>query len=278
MPPRLVTGAILAFWLAMTAWLVQREVLPMMIAEASPSYTPDLTDEIGSPQVEWRIMSKGKRVGRATSQVIANDDRTYTFQSSYQFSQFVILGVVDMQNMQINYKVGDEGKLRSMATKVSASFKIVTDLPIVAEIKGEVIDDQLQPHLFINGKEEKLPDFSDVKLQQKGNLVNPMHLLNRLRGLRDGQTWTIAILDPMEGIKKKLPEFLVKQIGATSLIAEVSVATLEWNRREVTCFKIEYHERGKDVTARTWVRKLDGLVLQQESSQMGIDLVLQRVP
>ena len=53
--------------------------------------------------------------------------------------------------------------------------------------------------------------------------------------------------------------------------------TLKWDKKEVVCNVIEYRELGKEVAARTWVRKSDGLVLQQEAS-FGFELVLRRVP
>ena len=43
--------------------------------------------------------------------------------------------------------------------------------------------------------------------------------------------------------------------------------------------KIEYREPGKTrVVARTWVRRRDGLVLQQEASHEGMNVVLLRDP
>ncbi|MBI1832410.1 MAG: hypothetical protein HYR84_13285 [Planctomycetes bacterium] len=282
MPSRIVTAAIVLFWLVMTGWLIYREVVPLMLADASPTYTPDLTDEIGSPQVDWKILRNGKRAGRATSQVISNDDRTYTFKSTYRFRQFVI-GLAEIRNMELVYKITDAGKLQFLATKVTGDFTLGLEIlgkgDTTIELKGQVVDDIFSPRLFINQVEEKLPEGSDVRFEQTGNIVNPMHLLNRLRGLRDGQTWKITMLDPLQGFKKQLPGAFAKQMGVASLIATVSVVTFEWDHREVACYMIEYREPGKDdVVASTWARKADGLVLQQKSSQMGIDLVLQRSP
>src|SRR6185295_10727758 len=76
MPSRLITGAIVLFWLGMTTWLIYREVVPMMRAGLSPSYLIDLTDEIGSPMVSWKITMNGKRIGSGTTQIHVNEDRT----------------------------------------------------------------------------------------------------------------------------------------------------------------------------------------------------------
>ena len=53
---------------------------------------------------------------------------------------------------------------------------------------------------------------------------------------------------------------------------------MTWGKKEVACLVIEYREPGKDVSARTWVRKSDGLVLQQEANHLGFAMILQRVP
>ena len=51
----------------------------------------------------------------------------------------------------------------------------------------------------------------------------------------------------------------------------------DWDNRAVPCLVIEYR-KGKEITARTWVRKSDGLVLQQEASNLGFEMILQRKP
>jgi hypothetical protein len=273
MPPRLITGAILAFWLVMTGWLIEREVVPMMVADVSPSFQPDLTDEIGSPVVAWTVLQDGKRLGSATSRVHGNDDRTFEFQSSYQFNQFTI-GPVEIQQIEQRYKVSEEGKLMSVTVKFVGKLG---KPGFTLDLKGDVVNDELHPRLLFN--DEQTPDIGKIKFVQKGNFVNPMHLLNRLRGLREGRTWTINLPDIQAGVEHPLFRDLIRKIGGPSvLIAEVTTDTLAWDHREVACYKIEYHEPGKEVTVRTWVRRIDGLVLQQDTSQFGFDLVLQRIP
>ena len=64
--------------------------------------------------------------------------------------------------------------------------------------------------------------------------------------------------------------------GVRRLQAEVLPETklLRWKDREVPCLVIEY--RGDDSTARTWVREDDGLVLRQEFSFWGDQIVMER--
>jgi hypothetical protein len=281
MPPRLITGAILAFWLAMTGLLIQREVVPMMLADVSPSFQPDLTDEIGSPVVAWTVLRDGKRIGTASSSVRSNDDRSFEFQSSYLFNHFT-MGPVEIHQIDQTYRVSEEGKLLTLVAKFigkSAAAVLLLGKPdFTLELKGEVVHDEMVPRFFLNN-DEKTPDIGKIKFVQKGNFVNPMHLLNRSRGLREEKTWTINLPDFQAGTNDQFIGNLIKQAGGPSvLIAEVTTDSLTWNQKEVACYKIEYHEPGKEVTVRTWVRKADSLVLQQDTSQFGFDLVLRRIP
>ena len=278
MPPRLITAGILLFWLTMTSWLVEREVVPMMIADASPAYQIDLTDEIGSPLVGWTVLRDGQRIGTATSKIRVNDDRTFEFRSSHHFLAGKLgFGPASIKNVESTFRVNEEGKLLDIAARFDL-HPLPLHPEVNFELRGEVANNQLQPRLFQNGVELKILEFNAIKLDRRDHIVNPMHLMNRLRGLREGQTWKIPQLDLLSSVKNKVIADLAKQgMTVPVLIAEVKPGSLRWDGRDVACHKIEYYEPGKDVTARTWVRKLDGLVLQQEAN-FGFEMITQRNP
>ena len=282
MPPRLITAAILAFWLAMTGLLIHHEVVPMMLADVAPTFQPDLTDEIGSPMVAWTVLHDGKRIGTATSKVIANEDRTYEFRSSAHFDQFKF-GTpnqpIHVHSTESMYRVTEKGKLLAFAGKVGVSSGPQEAVPgapaFLLGIEGEVTDGVCTPRVFFQAAELPL---DKIDLPHQGSIVNPMHLLNRLRGLRAGQTWRIAMVDPLRIIANKLLGDILKGTTIPTLIAEVKTDTLTWDRKEVECFVIEYREPTKEVTARTWVRQRDGLVLQQEATHLGFEMITRRAP
>jgi hypothetical protein len=171
------------------------------------------------------------------------------------------------------YRVTEEGKLLALAAKVQARLGLIDQLLTVG-IKGEVVNDVLEPHIFLDQLEQKL---DPIDLARQGSILNPMHPLNRLRGLHTGQTWRITMFDPLQGAQNKFVGDIAKsRVTIPALIAEVKTDTLTWQHREVDCFKIEYHEPGKDVTASTWVRRGDGLVLQQEASHFGFEIISER--
>ncbi len=266
MPPRLVTGVIIAFWLAMTGWLIQREVVPMLLADVSSVYQVDLTDQIqlGAAAFEtpWVVLRDGKRVGMGKSKVIAHaDDNTYEFRSVFHFDQLKI-GPLFVRGMENSYRVTDESRLLEM------SARITTEPGMTFEFIGKVAHQKMQRHFRLNGEEFGL---NEIDLSRSQKIVNPLHLLNRLRGLRTKQTWTIPLLDPLRNAIDGAANMTVPE-----LIAIVEEDTLTWEKNEVACHKIEYRKRGKEeVMARTWVRKTDGLVLQQDACD-DFNLVMRR--
>lgn len=282
MPHRLITCAIVAFWLAMTGWLVYREVLPMLLADEVPTAQIDFTDEISSPIVGWQVFRDGKRIGSATSKITACDDRGYEFRSIYNFESLTIANLVQIKRMENVYRVTEEGKLKALSAKfgINLAREAVVALPdTIVEVKGEVIDNQLEPKILHDGKEMNLFSFGKIDMTEQGNVINPMLLVNRLKGLREGKSWRITMFDPFRGTTSKfIPKLVEQSASMPVLIAEVKVDTLVWSDSTVPCYKIEYYEPGKEVTARTWARKRDGLVLQQEANRDSFELVLKRVP
>jgi hypothetical protein len=249
-----------------------------MIADASPAYQIDLTDEIGLPQVFWSVQRNGATIGRATSQIHVNDDRSIEFRSNHQFqAKKLTLGPASIKNVESVFRVNEDGKLLDLSARFDL-YPLTFHPDVNFELRGEVANNQLQPRLFQNGEELKILEFNAINLVRGNHVVNPMHLMNRLRGLRAGQSWKIPQLDLLSSVKNKVIADIAKQgMAVPVLIAEVKTGTLRWDGRDVVCHKIEYYEPGKEVTARTWVRKIDGLVLRQEAS-FGFEMITQRLP
>ncbi|MSQ95186.1 MAG: hypothetical protein EXR98_11610 [Gemmataceae bacterium] len=266
MPPRLITGAILAFWLGMTGWLLYREVMPAMLAEVSPSYMPDFTEELSTPVVTWTIFRDGVQIGHANSR-IGKMGAGFQLNSSFHFNEKVApLELVESVDL-----VSDGLKLQGFRYKF-----VLTDLGTF-EVKGKVIDDAMEPKLFVNGAESKLLDLGKIDMGQQSSFVSTLNLVNRLRYLHEGQTWKVHSFDPSSSIQKLGGGDLFKLFAVPPLIAQVKTGDLPWDGKDIPCYKIEYREAGKDVTARTWARRLDGLVLRQELSLFGINMVFERM-
>jgi hypothetical protein len=234
-----------------------------------------LTEKIGAGVlVGWTVfrITEGRKpelIGSGSSRIVVDEaDDWYEFRSAFHYDKFVI-GPAHIKSLDSMYRVGKDGNLRSISAKAVVK---TAGVELDVGVEGTVENGFLEPRIIgmFAQKLDKIP------MKQQGNVLNPMHLVNKLRGLREKQMWKIPLLDPLASLKDK---FIAAQGGSMPvLIAEVKSDSLTWDRKLVSCYKIEYYEPGKEVVARTWVRKTDGLVLQQEASHLGFDMVLQRVP
>ncbi len=270
MPSRLVVFGIVVFWLASATWLVVREVVPRFQAADAPPFEIDLTDEVGANSITWIVYHQGAKVGGGISHVRRGPDRTFDFLSKFHFDKFKLFNKLQIRELSNRYRVTPAGRLVEAGAKVYVG----EFFGLGGEIKGNVVDGDFHPevHLIVNNKPQKVMDLDPVKISGHGTILNPMHLINRLSGLRQGQRWTIPLLDPVSSV---LPG---KKVTIPLLIAEVFSTNLEWAGEDFACFRIDYWEPGKKVTASTWVRRLDGLVLQQEAGHEEMNLVLVRDP
>jgi hypothetical protein len=269
MPSRLGVLSIVLFWLISSTWLIVREIAPLFRAGEPPAFLTDVTDEVGGTQINWRILRKGESAGDGNSHVRRRPDRTFELFSELRFQNFTILKVWEIRRIASRYRVDKDGNLKALETEV----KLATEgLETKAQVKGAVQDGLFTPRVFLNGVEKHLGPFQPqpVEVGSHGNVLNSMHLLNKVQGLWAGRSWKVPLLDPLGSV---LPG---RQALTRALIASVSTSELEWQGQTVPCFRIDYQESGKKATAHTWVRRSDGLVLQQEASHDAMDMVLVR--
>jgi hypothetical protein len=141
-----------------------------------------------------------------------------------------------------------------------------------AELKGVVEDGVFCPKIYLDGTETHLGPFQPrpIPVATMGDVFNTMHLLDKIPDLWVGRTWKIAHLN-LVGLM--VPG---RTVTTSIMIAEVGEDELEWQNQKVSCFRIDYREPGKKVTAHTWVRRRDGLVLCQQVGEDYLDWVMVR--
>jgi hypothetical protein len=278
MPPRLATVAIVLFWLGTTAWLGYRDVWPRLRPGEPPPFTIDLTDEVSARSVNWSILDDGKGVGFAKTEVERRPDRTFELKVSFTFQKPLKLGLAEIKKLMNAYRVNSAGELLGLQMTVSGKA-----LAFEGDVKleGQVEDDHFTPRVFLNGIDlnNEVLKLEAVRVTRRGGVVNPMHPLNRISGLKEGQEWRIQVTDPAQLVLAsaqgalKLP---VTDSGLKQLDAEVTADTLRWHNADVPCWRVDYRQHREPVTARTWVRRTDGIVLRQEATQLGRTLALVR--
>jgi hypothetical protein len=272
MPPRHVTLAIVAFWVAMSGWLFYHELWPRLRPGEPPPYLIDLVEEARTQEqtIFWEVLQNGKETGYARTGVSYQEaDDTFLLHGEFKLRAPGAVGAPIMV-IESSYRVTRGGDLRAVTAhaKGEATFHGL-GFSVTADVTGEVRDGRLYPHFKI---QYPLGTYEDtvqpVAVSERGSVLNPLQPVNRLQGLRAGQHWRLPLIDPLASV---LPG---SRPDVRVLEADVSKGTLDWYGREVPCFVIDY--RGDDARARTWAREADGMVLQQEVSLGGESLILRR--
>ena len=282
MPHRSIVAVVIIAWLAANSLLFYREIWPHWRAGGPPPYAIDLTEELGKTHVNWTIRMGGMPAGRADSHVERQRDRTYRLRTNLHFDGKFKIFDLEIRRISTTYHVTEEGELIDLSVVFQVRIKNAKiDLPETElTLDGVVKDGEITPRLLADGKEVPLGE-GKVAISESGSVLNPMQLLNRVPGLAEGRRWRMPMFDPMkafQGFKvfaAVLP--VAEKMSTPHLDAEVVADTLEWNGDEVACYKIEYRKPGElDPVAATWVRRRDGLVLQQQSNSGLMEMTLTR--
>jgi hypothetical protein len=196
------------------------------------------------------------------------------------------------------YRVTRAGEIRGIWGRIALDYRKeqsnLLGLPLwnlpsfraACAISGEVAQQRLTTHLTLTLDNLCVltQDLDPVEVSQRGSVLNPLLPVNRIAKLRKGQHWQIPVIDPREqlisSLRSKYPwiELVGLKPGPRFLQAEVLAEPeyLTWNSSSprVPCLIIKYS--GEDIRAYTWVRQIDGLVLQQEVTKWGDTWILKR--
>jgi hypothetical protein len=280
---------ILFFWLAASMWMFFREAWPWLQVGEPPPYSFELTDEVGTSHsanvITWDILQKGETVGFAQSSIRRFPDRLFELKTEYHFRKGNFLKLIEFKKWSYKLRVNLRGELRALDSHVRVEFvseELAKLFPrgIEMEVHGAVEKGQLSLQPRVKHERLQLPPLDPVPAPKR--VLNPLHLLNRFPGLWEGRTWKEPLFNPLSLgsiLPAKLGSLLPGELIAEKhLLAEVKTGWFAWHEKEMPCFKIEYREPGQKIAASTWVRRRDGLILQQEANHMGLDLVVRRVP
>jgi hypothetical protein len=255
--------------------------------------------------IPWSIQLRGKRIGYALTRVQRHEDRTFELVAELRFDPKLDAGPLEVKRVTSSYHVTSSGELLGLGIRAlledqagllrafiaSLGVPTLRGTQVEVGIEGEVKDGLFHPHAMAYDNDptkppaqalikKELPEgilkLHPVPISEGGTVLNTMQPLNRLQGLREGQTWRVPRIDPLEAVLATL------NMGGPPRIryldAQVSSGTLSWGGRDEPCWRIDYAEPGRPEAARTWVRRRDGLVLQQEARQDGTEMVLRRDP
>jgi hypothetical protein len=290
MPPRMIVVAILALWLFAIGWMFQRDLWPQLRPGDPPPYTIDLVDEARQHAlpIHWLIFHGDSKIGDVQTVVSYRSvDDTFDMQSKVARIDLGRIGPLQISatGLASTYRVTRAGALREMLIEGILSLQgvgVAVDAKL--NIDGKIDGNRFAPvgTIELANHKENL-QLEPVEVSARGSILNPLHPVNRITGLRPGQHWRLPLVDPLtdsvEAMVQKNPALQVlaqRAPRARILAAEVADESkpLHWEQRDVPCLVIEY--RQDDFLARTWVRQSDGLVLRQEASIWGEKVVLER--
>jgi hypothetical protein len=284
MPPRIVTWAILFFWLATSVWLFCREYLPRMQANKPPVFfTPQFADEVRARQLRWTIFQdreeigsprrSSDRIGSGTTEFRRKKNRLFEISCELSFSDLEF-SILRIQRMRSAYRVGPAGELRELEAQVTFAWD-KTGVAVEFGLTGKVGGDQFTSRLHLPAPMKRDWQLDPVKVSPEESFLNPLHPLDKVYGLYEGRHWRIHLINPLEGLTTKLSLFDKSEIN--TLECDVAEEKLVWEGRQETCWVIDYHPPGKGkAVARTWVRQNDSSILRQEAKPFGNRMIIDR--
>jgi hypothetical protein len=301
MPPRWLSLSIIVFWLGTTGWLFYQDVWPLLQPGQAPPFTIALEDEVQTQQahIGWTVSYNDRPYLRAETWVELNPaDDTFALMAKVLPRTGVVTrkeaggdpfgGVIQIEKVTSEYRVTRKGDLRAVSFDflggVYAAGLLISGK---GSLTGAVRDGALYAHLHVDstlltGKPIDA-DLDPVPVPRHGSVLSPLHPVNRIEGLRPGQTWRLPLVDPLKTafgmlLQKYLgglaPDASDREIVLTARVLEQK-QLLTWNKRQVECLVVEY-VGDDDVSAKTWVKADTGLVLRQESERGGERLILMR--
>jgi hypothetical protein len=295
MPARHLVLAIVLFWVGTSGWLFYRDLWPYLRPGDAPPFTIDLAFEAQrqSSTSSWRILRGDKGIGMVHTEVRYRDeDDTFELHSNIKQLDLEQIGPIQIQAKEVHgmYRVTRQGTLRQMTARATVEVQgrgIARGLRASAllDFNGKVHGAQFVPQGYIEfGGQREFLKLEPVEFSAQVSVLNPLHPVNRIVGLRRGQHWQQRLVDPLadslRAMVQKDPALdlvVQKNQGVKVLQAEVQsqLQTLTWDNAQVPCLVIEY--RSDDLAAHTWVREIDGKVLRQEATLWGERLVLERL-
>lgn len=302
MPSRFVALTIVVFWLAVMGWFVVRDILPHWRTGIAPPFSIELADEAVRQvvPVRWSIVRNDVEVGqlRTTLRPLESGDEYELAAGCTELAlvdaSLPVIGSVKLtiRNYDDRLRVSRDGELRGMTTSLGLTARVGAGptTTATAELGADVVRGKLER--WFRFRSPALGEFAPALEPGeliRGSVLNPLHPLHRLSGIRPGQHWRQPLVSPHEDIVRaalaRLPGAestarMLEQKNVRWLDAHVRSAGefLEWSGGETECLVIDYHGdwHGDDYRAQTWIRRADGLVLRQVAESPGQRLVLQR--
>jgi hypothetical protein len=286
MPGRWTALGIVVFWLAMTAWLVGREL--WMRFGPPPRLEDSLKAAANDGPTRWSIsyqsagMGYFERIGWAETQVFDQAGGGYQLRQQLHLdkasSVFDVIGLPwligllpDAAGMDADAKIqldlAPNGELQQLSGEVTADEGRYLLYRFVGKPEG--------PNIDIEGTSPFLPGLGSGTFRHDSRNIIQTSLcpLDRMPGLWHGRRWQVPLVDPAESLKV---HGLQRSPVDVVVLDEPSnfhwAATRDW----VSCFIVEADQPEQDLHIQIWVHQVDGRVLKQRARWGSLTLEIER--
>lgn len=275
MPSRLACVAILSCWLFATVGLLRRDVLPDLMITPPPDLRSIARAEEFALPTKWDIqvaddasLKNLRTVGQAVTETHRLPDGSTELTSTVRFTTGGVLkrtlfaSEIDAKlTIFSDCSIDKSGNLRSFRARVQPEDG-GEDL---ATLDGKVVDKQLIVRSRTPLPLPMLNKTLSLPYEPRGMVQNALGPIDRMPGLQIGQRWETKIVSPLTG---RVEVVTVEVAGKHAI---------HWDKGVITTLEVVHH-LSPTLTARTWVRKNDGLVIRQEVPIPFVKMILERIP
>jgi hypothetical protein len=264
--------AILAFWVYAAGALLRKDVLPDFWTTPPPDMRTISAAEDPSRPTVWELSiaedsayQSLRPVGRAVTESLRKADGGLVLKSHVWFDSGGLLKGTpfapqsdERLDVLNTCEIDASGNLRRFDAKVLSAVDKFQLLTLEGEVVGKsIVVNARGPSPLLNWS--RTFDYEPRSIVQ--NALGP---IDRIPGLQIGQRWETKVVSPITGRVE---------------VAKVEVRgqhAITWDNGVVTTLEMVQYLSG--FSARTWVRRSDGLVLRQEVPFPFVKLILERQP
>ncbi len=219
MPSRWACIAIVGAWLIAMTWLFQREILPLLQADAPPPYSIDLVDESRNQhRIRWNVYLEkdgpsneedgGPRaMAQAQTWVEAREKPDESFAFRMELGPIpgrrpLDLGMLKLQSVKGLTRVNRQGELLEMRVEVKIDVVPVALKDVGIDLSGQMVDGQFAANyrvaLGTDSRSVLEGDIEPFPLSNNTPVLQPLQPVHRIRGLYPGQRWRQPQVNPLE--------------------------------------------------------------------------------
>ena len=278
-----VNISVVTFWLTMMSWLVTQKVLPALLVGEPPSYRTILAARQEDPHVGWSMRWNERQIGWAINRTERLSDGMTEVHSRVHFEQLPLREMTPGWLQRLLFSEHElaghvqmdlDNTLVFDALETLSRFEAAVSFPPeknAIHIVGHVTNGTLQVSVHAGQFEHR----QELQLNPKTLLGDGISPQTHLPGLRAGQTWTIAVFNPLVPSDKP-SEILQASVEGREV--------MDWEGMPIDAWLVVY--RSDDGTAadnsrpprgKLWVGP-DGTIIKQQAALLDSTLTFVRLP